>query len=208
MTTAKEAQFWNKSAQKYAQSKIADPQGYDRSLALYRALLSQNDRVLELGCGTGSTALALAPEVESYLATDFSDEMIAIAQAKPGAAPGLSFRVATADDLVGQGDFTAVLAFSYLHLLHDLPATLSRIYDLTAPGGIFVSKTTCLAHMSPLIRFALPVMQWLGTAPHVATLTEGDLIQAIKDAGFTIESTEYHGTKGKDVRAVIVARKP
>lgn len=208
MTETKDTRFWNKAAQKYAESKISDQEGYERSLERYHALLGADDRVLELGCGTGSTALALAPGVSSYLATDLSDEMISIARAKPGAAPGLSFQVATAEDLVDGGGFTAVLGLNYLHLVHDLPTTLARIYELTAPGGMFLSKTPCVGQMSPLIRMAIPVMQWVGKAPHVAVLTEDDLTQAITAAGFTIESTEYHGSKGKDVRAVIVARKP
>ena len=33
------------------------------------------------------------------------------------------------------------------------------------PGGLFISKTTCLAEMTSLIRLAVPVMRVIGKAP-------------------------------------------
>ncbi|MEL6287025.1 MAG: class I SAM-dependent methyltransferase, partial [Pseudomonadota bacterium] len=39
-------------------------------------------RVLELGCGTGSTALLLAPSVAQITGTDISGEMVRIANGK------------------------------------------------------------------------------------------------------------------------------
>lgn len=47
-----------------------------------RPLLSKQHRVLEINCGTGYDALLLANQVESYLATDVSVEMIKAANEK------------------------------------------------------------------------------------------------------------------------------
>lgn len=69
MATPIDARFWNRVARRYARAKIGDPQGYERSLERTRALLGPGDRVLELGCGTGMTALRLAGSVQAYLAT-------------------------------------------------------------------------------------------------------------------------------------------
>jgi ubiquinone/menaquinone biosynthesis C-methylase UbiE len=80
MSTASDAHFWDRTSRKYAKSKIADRAGYERTLERTRALLGPNVRVLELGCGTGTTALRLARDAQSYLATDISAEMIAIAE--------------------------------------------------------------------------------------------------------------------------------
>ena len=52
--------FWDKIAQKYATKRVADPAAYEAKLTRVRALLRAEDRVLEIGCGTGSTALTLA----------------------------------------------------------------------------------------------------------------------------------------------------
>ena len=204
------AEFWNRMARKYATRSISDQAGYERTIALARGLIGRDDRVVELGCGTGSTALLLAGGTRSYLATDFAAGMIAIAEQRQAAAPvaQLSFRVATAKEIEGQGArFDAVLGFNYLHLLEDLPGTLAAIRALLTPGGLFISKTACLADMNPLIRLAIPLMQLIGKAPHVTILSATALQDAIREAGFEISACEYHGTTSKDARPVIVARR-
>ena len=143
MTLSNDARFWDRSARRYAAAAVSDPRGYERTLRRTRELLEENDHVLELGCGTGSTALRLADGVASYLGTDFSPAMIAIAQEKLAAAPvaALSFLAATAEDpALRAGQYDAVLAFNYLHLVRDLPGTLRRIHALLADGGLFISR--------------------------------------------------------------------
>lgn len=211
MTTGSDAYFWDRSARKYAKSKIADPGGYERTLERSRAMLKPDNRVLELGCGTGTTALRLAETVQSYLGTDISAEMIAIADEKHAASniPGLTFRRATADALSAQAtQFDAVLAFSYLHLVRDLSDTLRCIHDMLSPGGYFISKTPCVGDMNPMIRrVLLPAMRAVGKAPFVSIFTAVELNQRFLDAGFDVLASERHALKGKDIRPFILARK-
>ncbi|TIP60952.1 MAG: class I SAM-dependent methyltransferase [Mesorhizobium sp.] len=211
MSTANDARFWNRTSRKYATGAIADPVGYERTLDRTRALLESDDRVLELGCGTGTTALRLAGDVQSYLATDISAEMIAIANEKhaAGPIPELVFSTATAEALTPETDqFDAVLGFNYLHLVRDLPGTLRRIHDLLAAKGLFISKTPCVGDMNPLIGLALlPAMRAIGKAPYAGVFRAAELSQHIYAAGFDILATESHATKGNDHRPYIVARK-
>ena len=211
MTSASDARFWNRAARKYAKSKIADPGGYERTLAQTRALLNPGDRVLELGCGTGTTALRLAGSVQHYRATDISAEMIAIAHEKHAASPipGLSFHVETAGAVPAQAvPFNAVLAFSFLHLVRDLPDTLRRIHDMLAPEGLFISKTPCVGDMNLMIRrVLLPAMRAVGKAPHVLLFRAPELSAQFRAAGFEILVSESHATRGKDIRPYIVARR-
>ncbi|GGE82224.1 class I SAM-dependent methyltransferase [Stappia taiwanensis] len=211
MSTGRDAGFWDRMAGKYAARAISDEAGYAHTLERCRALLRPEDRVVELGCGTGSTALVLAGAVDDYLATDFSAEMIALARDKQAAAPvdGLSFQVATAEELAGQASrVNAVLCFNYLHLLRDLPGTLRSIHGMLAEEGLFISKTPCLRDMTPLIRWlVLPVMRAVGMAPYVRSLGAEELSQHIADAGFEILAVEAHASRGKDGRPFIVARR-
>ena len=87
MSKANDARFWDRTSRKYAASAILDRAGYERTLDRTRALLGSGDRVLELGCGTGTTALLLADDVQHYLATDISAGMIAIANEKRAVGP-------------------------------------------------------------------------------------------------------------------------
>jgi ubiquinone/menaquinone biosynthesis C-methylase UbiE len=210
MSIVSDARFWDRSSRKYAKGAIADQAGYQRTLDRTRALLGSGDRVLELGCGTGTTAFRLAGGVQDYLATDISAGMIAVADQKhaAGPIPALAFRTATAEALLPDtARFNAVLGFNYLHLVRDLPGTLRRIHALLATEGLFISKTPCVGDMNPLIRFALPAMRAIGKAPFAGVFRAADLCQQIGAAGFDILATESHATKGNDNRPYIVARK-
>lgn len=212
MSIASDARFWDRTSRKYAVSAVADQAGYACTLDRTRALLRSGDRVLELGCGTGTTAFQLAAGVRSYLATDFSASIIAIANEKRAAAgpiPALVFRTATAETLTPDAaPFNAVLGFNYLHLVRDLPGTLRRIHALLAADGLFISKTPCVGDMNPFIWFALlPAMRAIGKAPHAGVFRATELSQQIRATGFDILATENHATKGDDHRRYIVARK-
>ncbi|WP_333830608.1 class I SAM-dependent methyltransferase [Pararhodobacter sp.] len=212
MSITSDIRFWNKAARRYAGASIGDPAGYERTLARTAAHLRPGDCVLELGCGTGTTALRLAPGVATYLATDISEAMITIAGEKLAQAPvpALSFRVAAAEDLTGAaGTFDAVLGFNYLHLLRDLPESLRSIHALLKPGGLFISKTPCLGDMNPLIgSVLLPVMRFFGKAPHVVPFRAAVLEGMVRGAGFDVLVQESHASKGQRWRPFIVARKP
>lgn len=210
MSIASDARFWDRSSRKYAKSAISDQAGYERTLERTRGLLRPGDRVLELGCGTGTTALRLAGDVRDYLATDVSAGMIAIANEKhaAGPIPALAFRTATVEALAPDAaSFNAVLGFNYLHLVRDLPGTLRRIHTLLAAEGLFISKTPCVGDMNPLLRLALPAMRAIGMAPYAGVFRVAELSQHIGAAGFDILATENHATKGNDKRPYIVARK-
>lgn len=210
MDTASDARFWDRTSRRYAKSAVGDPAGYERTLERTRALLRPDSRVLELGCGTGTTALRLAADAGSYLATDISAGMIAIADEKLAASPvpALAFRIATAEALAQEAArFDVVLGFNYLHLVRDLPGTLRCIHGLLAAEGLFVSKTPCVGDMNPLIRFLLPAMRAIGAAPYASAFREAELRQHMDDAGFDALAVEDHATKGKENRPYVVARK-
>lgn len=209
-STAAKARFWDKIARKYAADPVADTAGYEASLARTQALLSNAARVLEIGCGTGSTALRLAPFTRHLVATDVSAEMITIAREKLAATPqpNLEFHVADADAPQGRATYDAVLAFNVLHLVTDLDAALSSVAAALPPGGLFISKTACISEMNVLVpKLLLPLMRLVGKAPPVLCFAAPDLHAALTRHGFDIEAVERHGTKGKDIRVFIVARK-
>ena len=204
------ARFWDRAARKYAASRIGDPQGYERSVQSLRDRLRPQDRVVEFGCGTGTTALRLAPHAADISASDISSAMIAIARDKARAegCGNLRFQVA-APETAGWPDehFDVAVAMNVLHLIEDRGAALRAVHRALRPGGIFVSKTPCLTEMTPLIRIAVPVMQLIGKAPFVAFLSAAELEREIAGAGFQIIERARHGTRGRDIRPYLVARR-
>jgi ubiquinone/menaquinone biosynthesis C-methylase UbiE len=207
---ANDARFWDRAARKYAASPIADPEGYERTLARTRELLKPTDAVLEIGCGTGTTALKLASAVARIAASDISPEMIAIGREKAEAqgVGNVEFAVATADAAPWpEASFDAVLAFNLLHLVAAREAALRSVHRLLKPGALFISKTPCLKEMNPLIRLAVAPMQLVGMAPYVAFFSGPELEHEITAAGFEIIEHARHGSRAKDARPFIVARK-
>jgi len=215
-SAAAKARFWNRIARKYAADPIADVAGYEATLGRVRALLSPEHSVLEIGCGTGTTALRLAASTRRMLATDVSAEMIAVAREKLASRPQsqplqqLRFGVAEAETSASYGAcHDAVLAFNVLHLVSDLDLTLQAILSTLKPGGLFISKTPCLGEMNPIIpRLVVPLMRALGKAPDVLVFDAARLRSAFERHGFEIEAVERHGSKRKDIRVFIVARRP
>jgi ubiquinone/menaquinone biosynthesis C-methylase UbiE len=211
-TAAAKARFWDRVARKYAADPIADVAGYEATLRRVQALLQADHSVLEIGCGTGTTALRLAAGTRQLLATDVSPEMIAIAREKLAQqpCPPLRFDVADAESPAGlDGPHDAVLAFNVLHLCTDLPQALDTVLASLKPGGLFVSKTPCLAEMHPIVtRLVVPVLRIFGKAPAVLVFDAAQLQAAFEHRGLRIEAVERHGKQRKDMRVFIVARKP
>ncbi len=234
---AHSTRFWDKTARKYAAATIADMAGYEHSLQRVRQRLRPTDRVLELGSGTATTALRLAPATAHYTAADLSPAMVDIARQKLKDAPPdvhrmLHLVVADADAhlpapapapvgwqgtcLTEAASQTAegwdtVLAFNLLHLVPDLDHTLAQVLRHLRPGGLFISKTPCVGQMNPLVpHVALPVLRLLRIAPPMHVLTEDQLLTAIERSGLTIDSVEHHATpkRSRDWRPFVVARKP
>ncbi len=199
--------FWDKAAPKYAKEAISDKDAYNVTLGRMRHHLQPHFNVLELGCGTGSTALELSPGVASYMGTDVSSVMIDIARAKltddlPGS---LSFQVGQAHD-IPDSTYDAVLALNLLHLLPDVETTLSAIYDALPSGGLFIAKTALLKDGKWFLGLALPIMQFLGKAPSIRSMTEAELRTLLLDAGF--EMIEDIAQPDIAPRLFTVCRKP
>lgn len=209
---ARKARFWDRIAAKYAADPIADMAGYQATLVRVQGLLRTSQDVLEIGCGTGTTALHLAPFTKSLLATDISAKMIDIARAKLQAnpIPQLSFALADADTPIAcSEDFDVVLAFNVLHLVRDLDQTIAAAKQALRPGGLLVSKTFCISEMNPLMpHIALPLMRAVGKAPKVICFDAQSLQAAFVRQGMEVVSVERHGTQRKDFRVFVVARKP
>jgi len=205
---AQAPQFWDKVAEKYAKQPIEDEAAYQKKLAITRDYLRPDMDVLEIGCGTGSTAILHAPYVKHIRAIDFSANMIAIAKAKAKAKhiDNVTFEQATIEDLNSPDQsLDAVLGLSILHLLRDKEAAIARVYQMLKPGGIFVTSTVCIGDTMSWFKLIAPIGRFLGIFPFVQVLTAQALADSLIQAGFELDY-QWQPSKGKAV--FIVAKKP
>ncbi|MEM1273688.1 MAG: class I SAM-dependent methyltransferase [Pseudomonadota bacterium] len=206
--TQTKPEFWSKLSQRYARQAIADPAAYEATLQRTQTYLSSEDTVLELGAGTSSTALRLAPMVAQYISSDYSAGMTAIGRDKAFAAsiPGLTVvEGALGNPALGTGPFDTILAFNLLHLLPDLESQLDRIAAHLRPGGLFISKSPCLKGRLGPISLVISVMQWIGKAPYLRKFSPDALEAMIAQAGFEVIESDSYPTGGRN--QYIVARK-
>lgn len=207
-TASASQKFWDRIAPKYSRQPIKNMEAYEAMLAVLFAELQGSDRILELGCGTGGTALRLAEKVAHVTATDISSAMIEIACSKlTGTAPkNVLFQQADAAELIAPQAFDAVFATSLLHLVDDVDLVLRSAFEQVKPGGLLITKTVCLKHTNAFIQALVPIMTWFGIAPKVLALSQTDLEEKITLAGFTIERIEHFDER--QTNPFIVARRP
>ncbi len=186
----KPSRFWDRHAKGYAKRPVADEAAYQRKLKVTQDYLTPDMEVLELGCGTGTTALIHAPFVKHITGVDISRNMLEIARAKADAADmtNVTFQQSSIDDLKAPvASFDVVMGHSILHLLENKEAVIAKVNRMLKPGGVFVSSTACLGGRVPVLRAILPVGRFLGLLPLVKFFTAEELEGDLMDAGFRID---------------------
>ena len=199
------AAFWDKHAKGYAEKPVKDQLSYDQMLETVATHLKPTDKVLEIGCGTGSTAVKMSGHVAKWVATDISPGMINIAKSKP-APESAEFLVAGADTAFDDAPFDVVTGFHILHLVPDPGETIQSLFDQLKPGGLFISKTVCVANMGYLPKLFLPLLTRIGVAPMVHLLDTKKLRTLIEAAGFEVLEERIFGDAKQS--PYFVARRP
>jgi SAM-dependent methyltransferase len=132
---------------------------YDRHVGRYGAQLAAGllgvadvrpgQRVLDVGCGPGPVARALAGRGAIVAAVDPSPDFVAACRAR---VPGADVRVAVAEQLPFPSQtFDATLAQLVVQLMDDRDAGLDEMIRVTRPGGV-VAACVWDSTTMPLLR--------------------------------------------------------
>ncbi len=106
--------------------------------------------LLDAGCGTGTYAAAVAPNVGSVALIDASDDMLAVARQKLGTSDRFEYRVGQLQDLpFPDSSFDAVMTNQVLHHVGDVEGAgwaehekvFSEYRRVLRPGGVLVVNT-------------------------------------------------------------------
>lgn len=155
-----------------------------RLMEIYKFLVSPNQRILEIGCGTGDLLANLSPS--HGVGIDFSPEMIARARRRH---PKLEFHQLDAHDLSSlNGEFDIIIFSDTINDLWDVQRALEQVKRLCAPHTRLV-----LNFYSHFWQLPLTLAQNLNlAAPMLAQnwLTPEDVDNLLRLSGFeTIRST-------------------
>jgi ubiquinone/menaquinone biosynthesis C-methylase UbiE len=194
----KERSIWSKQAAGYDRRTMRIyEQAYDLSIRKACSVISFDQRVLEIGCGTGVISLGVAPHAAEIVGIDISPEMVEIAERK-AERQGISnvdFRVGDGYALPFEdGSFDAVLLFNTLHVVREPAALLREAHRLLKPSGHLVTATDCYAEPVPLTtRLKLGVQRLLhvvGVIPFISYFTREDLLQLFEQSAFEVAETD------------------
>ena len=200
--------FWDRIANRYANQPVADEASYQKKLEQTQAHFRPDMELLEIGCGTGSTAIAHAPFVRHIHALDISPKMVEIARGKAREAgvDNVNFETGVVETLDYPSESRdMVLALSILHLVEDRDAAIRACYRILKPGGLLVSSTACLGDFLKIFKFIGPIGSALGLIPMVKVFSRAELEASMTAMGFSIEEN-WQPVKNKGV--FIIARKP
>lgn len=209
---SKDSKIWDRFSEGYYKKPISDLGAYEHKLNKTREYLKSDMNALEIGCGTGGTAIKHAPYLKSILATDISPQMIEIAKARPEYqdVDNVTFKAASLDELnIEDGSMDIVFALSILHLLRDPQEAVGKAYQMLKPGGVFISSTVCISDIMPVFKWIGPIGYRLSVIPFINAFSSNDLETFIQNADFTIEYKWKRANKkeGKDTAAFIIAKK-
>lgn len=202
----REKLFWNFIAKKYSKDTISNMKGYEQSLEFTRKYLNKKQKVLELGCGTSSTALLLAKDVKEYVATDISSKMIEIGaeKVKKSKIKNITlFQADSFDEKLEKNSYDVVLAFNLLHLVKDKEAVIKHVHSLLKPDGVFISKTVCMGGDKKMSVIAFLLQFLIGP---IKCFNSNEYRTSFTNNGFKIVKEHIH-KEDSPIRSYIVAKK-
>jgi len=192
------SKFWDKQAKKYDDLIQKHNDIYDKTIANVKSVLSTSDVVLDLGCASGEYSLDIAPFVRRVHGIDISTNMITLATKKASirSMDNVTFyQIDVFDRSLDEHHYTAVLAFSVLHLVEDIHSVLHRVNELLPIGGVFISETPCMGERSFFFNLFIRLAQKMNIAPPIFSLTVTELKTVLVGAGFDIAESEIWDRK-------------
>lgn len=169
--------FWNRRSEVFDKQVLSVYENaYRKTVKRSAAFLKKEDRVFEIGCGTGVATIPLSKYVKEITATDISENMIQKARekAKNQSKDNIIFRTGELTEMeVESESYDVVAAYNVLLYMKNQEEVLKKIYEVLKPGGIFLSATDCLGrnlskdsvkkfwksklHLMPYVAFDTPI---------------------------------------------------
>ncbi|HZF30191.1 MAG TPA: class I SAM-dependent methyltransferase [Gammaproteobacteria bacterium] len=160
----------------------------ERAKRLVEAALPPRAAIVDVGCGAGHLAFALAPHVARVAAVDPSPAMRATVEAaarERGLANVATYAANAAALPFAVGTFCVAASRYSAHHWRDVPAALREMRRVLKPGG-FLLMIDALGDESPLVDTHLQALELLRDPSHVRDLAAPEWRTALERAGFAI----------------------
>ena len=160
-------------------------------------------KTVELGCGTGIFTDLIIPKTMHLVATDLSNELLALARKRLSNNPKVMIQnencMATS---FASGAFDSAFMANLIHVVEHPDKVLQECHRVLRKGGmmIIVTYTNVGMHLLDKIKLGLRFIKVWGKPPkHTHIFSPERLATLMVGAGFAIEEAKLIGNRSKAV---------
>ena len=166
-------------------------------------------KTLELGCGNGTYSKILIREAEYLTATDFSDEMVAVAKERLKGVENVSVEKANCFNLsYPDSSFNTVFMANLLHIIREPEKAVAEGKRVLKKNGKLIVISFTTEGMTFFNKLGM-IYRYLKTygkpSPTAQTLTVQKTRDMVKNCGFEIEEAKLIGNKSKAIFIIATA---
>jgi ubiquinone/menaquinone biosynthesis C-methylase UbiE len=203
MTKYKIVEYWSKFANTIDENEV-----YIVGKSIHQALMERVSgesglgELIELGCGAGLFTKVLAENAIHVMATDLSDDMLAVARIQLKEWQNVTVEKADCEKTTfSDGRFDSVFMANLIHVIENPSIALQESYRILKDGGLLliVDYTGYGMKWYELIKLGIrAIRKWRKPAPHAkGNLSLDELRSMVVSAGFKVEEVQLIGDKTK-----------
>jgi len=166
-------------------------------MRIKRILLGVLGELIEFGCGAGFFTKDIAANASYVMATDLSDEMLAIARTQLEDLQNVTVEKADCEKTdFPDGKFSSVFMANLVHVIENPLITLQESYRILKDGGLLlvISYTPYGVKRFEKIKMVIRFMRKWGKPPGCyRSLSPDELRSLVESAGFQVEEVQLMG---------------
>jgi len=203
MADYKKEKYWSKFANTFDEDQtyiVGEPV----QQAVLERLSGESDlgELLELGCGAGFYTKVLAANASRVMATDLSDEMLAVARTQVKDLQNVTVAKADCEKTAfPDGKFSSVFMANLVHVIENPSITLKEAYRILKDGGLLliVNYTGYGMKWFEVMKMGIRFFRRWGKPPAYSQgkLSPDELRSLVESAGFKVEEVQLMGDKTK-----------
>jgi ABC-2 type transport system ATP-binding protein len=203
MTDYKKEEYWSKFANTFNEDqKYIVGEAIQQTLRERLSKESDLGTLVEFGCGAGFYTAVLAENASHVIATDLSDEMLAIARTQLKDCQNVIVEKADCEKPdFPDGKFGSVFMANLIHVIENPSIALEESYRILKDGGLLlvVDYTGYGMKWFEIMKMGIRFLRKWGKPPAYskAKLSPDELCSLVESAGFKVEEVQLIGDKIK-----------
>ncbi len=197
--------YWGKFAQTFNEDQTYIV-GMGTQQEIIKKLSKEDDlgELIEFGCGAGYFTKAIVKNVKHVIATDFSDEMLAMSKTQLKKFQKITVEKADCEKTTFPSDtFDTVFMANLIHVLENPLKTLKEAHRILKYDGLLLIVDYTMYGMSGLekMKAGMRVLRKWGKPPRYfrGNLSPDEFISIVESAGFKLDIVQVIGDKIKAI---------